>query len=391
MRIVTIRETSVALSGGVANAVVSFEGHRVSLVGVVSDVVRDGRPLVGVAFNSIGRHAQGGILRDRMIPRLLAVDPDDLLDPATGLLDPAAVLARAMTGEKPGGHGDRAGAAAALELACWDLLAKYHDEPAHRTIARAFDRPPQACAVPVYAAGGYYRGDPAQDLAALQEELRGYRGLGYEAVKIKVGGRDLADDLQRIEAAIAVMGSGRAVAVDANGRLDREQALACARVIEPYGLRWFEEPVDPLDLSSTQELTASYAGALATGENLFSVQDVVNLLRHGGPRPGTDVLQMDAGLSYGLTEYARMIARMQDHRFPRSAAVPHGGHLINLHLVVGLGLGGCEAYPGVFEPFGGYSDGCVLADGAISPADDPGFGLEAKAGLAGPIAGLVAP
>jgi D(-)-tartrate dehydratase len=388
VRIVEIRETAVPLQGGVANSVVSFDGHTVSLVAVVSDVVRNGRPLVGVAFNSIGRHAQGGILRDRMVPRVLGADPASLCAADTGLIDPARVLAAAMRDEKPGGHGDRASAAAAIELACWDLLAKHHDEPAHVTIARAHGRRAADDGVRVYAAGGYYH--PGDTVGRLRDELSGYRDAGYSAVKIKVGGLPLADDMVRLEAAVEVLGGGSAVAVDANGRFGRDEALSYARAIDGYGLRWYEEATDPLDYDLNRQLAEAYAGPIATGENLFSVQDVKNLLLFGGIRADRDVFQMDAGLSYGLTEYARMIALMGEHGVDRRSAFPHGGHLINLHIVVGLGLGGCEAYPGVFQPFGGYSAGCRLEEGRIHPADDPGFGLEAKTGLADEITRLTA-
>ncbi|KAB2812553.1 mandelate racemase [Pimelobacter simplex] len=388
MRITEIREVDVPLQGDIANAVVSFVEHKVSLVAVVSDVVRDGVPLTGVAFNSIGRHAQGGILRERMIPRVLGADPATLLDPEGGLLDPARVLDCALRNEKPGGHGDRAAAASAVELACWDLIAKANDEPAYATIARAHGRTPVTAGVPVYAAGGYYQA--VDDLARLTDEVRGYLDAGYPAVKIKIGGLPLADDLRRVEAAVAAAGGGDRVAVDANGRFDRERALAYGEALAPLGLRWYEEAVDPLDFALHAELAAAYDGPIATGENLFSRQDVANLLRFGGVRPDRDLLQMDAGLSYGLTEYAAMIALMEEAGFDRRAAVPHGGHLVNLHIVVGLGLGGCEAYPGVFQPFGGYSDDCVLSDGLIRPADHPGFGLEAKVGLGDEIAKLVA-
>ncbi|NMM88711.1 mandelate racemase [Rhodococcus sp. SRB_17] len=388
MRITEIRELDVPLAGAISNAVVSFDKHKVSLVAVFTDTVRNGRPLVGVAFNSIGRHSQGGILRERMIPRVLEADPDTLLSSTTGLLDPARVLRCALTDEKPGGHGDRAAAASAIELAVWDLLAKYHDEPVYQTIARAHDRTPLASGAPVYAAGGYYQ--DVDDLGRLREEIAGYLAAGYPSVKIKIGGLELGEDLRRIEAAIEVTGSGRHLAVDANGRFDRGQALKYAEALAPYGLRWYEEAVDPLDYALYSELTQAYDGVIATGENLFSTQDVGNLLRFGGLRPDRDILQMDAGLSYGLTEYAAMIALMEERGFDRTSAMPHGGHLMNLHIVVGLGLGGCEAYPGVFEPFGGYSEDCVLADGLIRPADNPGFGLEAKSGLAERIAGLVA-
>lgn len=387
MRIVDIREVSVPLRGDVHNSMVNFAGHTVSLVAVKTDTPSNGRPLTGVAFNSIGRHAQGGILRDRMVPRLLAADPDDLLDPSTGLLSPARVLDRAMRDEKPGGHGDRAAAAAAVELAVWDLLAKHHDEPAHATIARAFGRPPATTGVPVYAAGGYYR--PGDSLARLRDEIAGYLDQGYPAVKIKIGGLPLPADLARVETAVEVAGGGDRVAVDANGRFGRDQALAYAAALADLGLRWYEEATDPLDYALHRELAEAYPGALATGENLFSVQDVRNLLTFGGIRPGRDVLQMDAGLSYGLTEYARMIEAMEAHGIDRSQAFPHGGHLINLHIAAGLGLGGCEAYPGVFEPFGGYGPDCRPSGGLIRPGHAPGFGLEAKPGLGDEIAALV--
>ncbi|MGN6338449.1 MAG: mandelate racemase, partial [Mycobacterium sp.] len=90
----------------------------------------------------------------------------------------------------------------------------------------------------------------------------------------------------------------------------------------------------------------------------------------------------------GLTEYIGMLDVLASHGFDRRFAFPHGGHLINLHVAAGLGLGGCEAYPGVFAPFGGYSDACALSAGRISPTDAPGFGLEQQAGLAGLIAEL---
>ena len=211
MRITKILERPVGLrvgsGGGPANAVVNFSSHTVSLVAVCTDVIRAGRPVAGLAFDSIGRFAQSGILRDRMIPRLATASPDALLD-ASGRIDPAAVLACALADEKPGGHGDRAAAAAALELACWDLNAKLRDEPAYPTIARRFGRQP-ATTVAVYAAGGYYY--PDRGLEALRTEMRGYLDLGYDAVKMKIGGAPLREDLTRIEAVIDIVRAGARV------------------------------------------------------------------------------------------------------------------------------------------------------------------------------------
>lgn len=386
MQIVAVRDLTVALAGTVSNAVVSFAGHTVSLVALVSDQRRGGRPVVGFAFNSIGRFGQSGILRERLIPRLLAAPPETLMAAHGNAFDPAAVTAVLMQGEKPGGHGDRAGAVGALELAVWDLNAKLADEPAYHTIARHFDRTPDGDRTSVYAAGGYYH--PGASLDGLRDELRAYTDLGFDAFKMKIGGAPLAEDLARVEAALTVAGSGARLAVDANGRFDQAQALAYAEALAPYRLRWYEEPGDPLDYALNRAVIERYAGRLATGENLFSAPDVRNLVRFGGMRPGRDVFQMDPGLSYGLTEYARMLAFLEEHGYSREACFPHGGHLINLHVAVGLGLGGCEAYPGVFQPFGGYPPECRIADGWVHAGDAPGFGLERKAELAEALARL---
>ncbi|MBA2962338.1 MULTISPECIES: enolase C-terminal domain-like protein [Ramlibacter] len=376
MRIVDIRELSVQLEGAVANAVVNFSEHTVSLVAVVTDVVRGGKPVIGLGFNSIGRFAQSGIIRTRMIPRLLAAEPASLLAEGGQSFDAAKVLATILRNEKPGGHGDRAGAAAAIEQAIWDLNAKLADEPAYRTIARAFGREPVGTPVEVYTGGGYYYAPGAG--RTIRDEFMAYREMGFESFKMKIGGAPLAQDMKRIDEALQAAGGPDRLMVDANGRFDLPTALAYARELKPLGLRWFEEIGDPLDYQLNREVVESYGGPVATGENLFSAIDTLNLVRFGGMRPNLDIFQMDSGLSYGITEYARMIGVLESHGFDRRQAVPHGGHLINLHVVVGLGLGACEAYPGVFQPFGGYSPECEIRHAKVRPSDAAGFGLEQK-------------
>ncbi|MEQ9450123.1 MAG: enolase C-terminal domain-like protein [Pseudomonadales bacterium] len=377
MRIQAIHEISVPLAGNVANAVVSFASHTVSLLALVSDQQRNGRPVCGIAFNSIGRFAQSGILKERMIPRLLDADPATLLDADEKFLAPERVAAVAMQNEKPGGHGDRAHAVAALELATWDLNAKLQDEPACITIARAcLQQAPSGDGVEIYAAGGYYYAEDST--TRLREELEAYQQAGFERFKIKIGGAPLAADLRRIETAIEVAGCSTAVAVDANARFSLDQALEYADALAGYDLGWFEEPCDPLDFASLCTLIEAYPGAIATGENLFSAGDSANLIRFGGLRPDCDLLQMDPGLMYGITEYLHMLTDIEANGFNRSACVPHGGHMINLHVVSALGLGGCEAYPGVFQPFGGFAPQCQLGNSRAAPTDAPGFGLEQK-------------
>lgn len=380
MRIVAVRERAVPISSAIANAYIDFSQMNASVVAVETDLVRDGAPLTGYGFNSNGRYAQSGLLRARFIPRLLAAAPAELLEPGGENFDPAAVWSVLMRNEKPGGHGERSVAVGVLDMAIWDLVAKVAGVPLHRLLAERCGAGEPDPTVSVYAAGGYYH--PDKDEAALVAELGGYLERGYREVKIKVGGAPLATDLRRIEAALELLGGdGSRLAVDANGRFDLATAIAFGEAIEPYALRWYEEAGDPLDYQLNARLAARYPHCLATGENLFSMQDARNLVRFGGVRPGLDVLQMDPALSYGLTEYLRTLAAIEAEGFDRRAVVPHGGHQFGLAIAAGLGLGGNESYPDVFRPFGGFADGIKVRDGRVGLPELPGVGFEAKSDL----------
>jgi L-alanine-DL-glutamate epimerase-like enolase superfamily enzyme len=377
VRIVDVREQRVSLRSEIRNAAISFAEMDTSVVAVVSDVVRNGKPVVGYGFNSNGRYSAGGILR-RLIPRLLEADPAALLDD-DGRLGPERVWAAAMQNEKPGGHGERAVAVAALDMAVFDLAAKLEEQPLHRYLAERYGDGGSDESVFVYAAGGYYY--PGKGLVQLQDEMRRYLDLGYTVVKLKIGGAPLADDLARVEAVIDVVGDAARVAVDANGRFDLATALAYAQALEPYGLFWYEEAGDPLDFELQARLAEAYAPPLATGENLFAHQEARNLLRYGGMRSDRDVLQVDPALAYGFVEYLRVLDVLAEHGWSPRRCIPHGGHQFALHIAAGLRLGGNESYPGVFAPIGGFADGVAVVDGRVRPGDACGIGIEEKAEL----------
>jgi L-alanine-DL-glutamate epimerase-like enolase superfamily enzyme len=378
MRIVDIRERTLPISSPIRNAYIDFSTMTLSLVAVVTDVVRDGRPVVGYGFNSNGRYGQGALLRDRFIPRVLAADPESLLDDDGTNLDPHRVWATAMTNEKPGGHGERSVAVGTLDMAVWDAVAKIAGKPLFRLLADRHGRAADP-RVFVYAAGGYYY--PGKDVRGLQDEMRSYTDRGFSVVKMKIGGAELGEDVRRIEAALDVLGPGQRLAVDANGRFDRDTALAYGEALSAYDLFWYEEAGDPLDYELNAALTGAYAGPVATGENLFSVQDAANLIRYGGMRRDRDWLQFDCALSYGLVEYERILAMLAEHGWSASRCIPHGGHQMSLNIAAGLGLGGNESYPDLFQPFGGFPDGVGVEDGYVTMPELPGIGFEGKSDL----------
>ncbi|KAB0666037.1 mandelate racemase [Oryzomonas japonica] len=378
IRITEVKEITLPISSPIRNAYIDFTKMTTSLVAVVTNVVRDGKRVVGYGFNSNGRYGQGGLIRERFAPRILEAEASTLLDQTGENLDPDRVWAAMMTNEKPGGHGERSVAVGTIDMAVWDATAKIAGKPLFRLLSElhGVEADPR---VFVYAAGGYYY--PGKDLAALRAEMRSYLDRGYTVVKMKIGGAPLTEDLQRIEAVLAEIGSEARLAVDANGRFDLETAIAYAKALRQYDLFWYEEVGDPLDYSLQATVSEFYPGPMATGENLFSHQDARNLIRHGGMRSDRDWLQFDCALSYGLCEYRRTLAMLQRHGWSSRRCIPHGGHQMSLNIAAGLGLGGNESYPDLFQPFGGFPDGVRVEAGYITMPELVGIGFEGKSDL----------
>jgi L-alanine-DL-glutamate epimerase-like enolase superfamily enzyme len=379
MKIVDIREENKPIKSKIRNAYIDFSKMTLSLVAVITDVIRDGKPVVGYGFNSNGRYGQGALIRERFRPRVLEAKPESLLDNSGNNLDPAKVWACMMTNEKPGGHGERSVAVGTIDMAVWDAVAKIEGKPLFQLLADRYGDGKPNRRVFVYAAGGYYY--PGKDLEALKQEMLKYIDRGYTVVKQKIGGATLDEDVRRIEAVLGVLKPGQRLAVDANGRFDLKTAIQYGEALSKYNLFWYEEPGDPLDYQLQAELGKHYAGGMATGENLFSMQDARNLIRYGGMRRDRDWLQFDCALSYGLVEYLRTLEMLREHGWSPSRCIPHGGHQMSLNIAAGLGLGGNESYPDLFQPYGGFPDGVKVEDGCILMPELPGIGFEGKADL----------
>lgn len=377
-QIIDIVEVTKPISSPIRNAYIDFSKMTASLVAVVTNVVRDGRRVVGYGFNSNGRYGQGGLIRERFRDRLIEAEPATLLDESGENFDPDKIWKTLMTNEKPGGHGERSVAVGTIDMAVWDAVAKIAEKPLFRLLAEMKGREANP-RVFVYAAGGYYY--PGKDDDALRAEMRGYIDRGYNVVKMKIGGESLAVDRRRIESVLKEIEGDAQLAVDANGRFDTLTAIEYAKALREYPLFWYEEAGDPLDYKLQAALAEFYPGPMATGENLFSHQDARNLLRYGGMRPDRDYLQMDCALSYGLVEYLRTLDALAECGWSPSRCIPHGGHQMSLNIAAGLGLGGNESYPDLFQPYGGFPDTVKVENGHIVMPDLPGIGFEGKSDL----------
>ena len=378
MRIVEVRERTFPISR-YTDPAVSSGGLTTSAVAVITDVIRSGRPVIGYGFASIGRFAQGGLIRERFAPRLLAARETELANQTGTNVDPFRAWRLMMAGEKPGGHGERCVAVGTLDMALWDAAAKIAGLPLYRHLADRLGKTEMTSPqVAVYAGGGYYY--PADDIGRLSDEIRRLRDLGYDRIKIKIGGGTLLQDLKRIEAAARLLPDASHLGVDAIYSYTPTTREA-ADTLAPLGLWWFEDICDPLDFETLAAVASRYAGPIAAGEALFSAAEAKLLDRYAGLRRDRDILLLDPVHCYGLSGYLEIMEVLKARGWPRAAFWPHGGHLFCLHVMAALDLGGAEVNPLCFQPFGGYGDDMTVVFGATEPPTVPGIGFELKRSL----------
>ena len=386
MRITEVRAKTVRVETNMFNARGSRVNSAATVVAAITDVVRNGRPLIGFSYSATGFQPPTHQLQERFIPTLLQMKEDALnLDPKH--FDPAALLAALKKNEKLGGDGERATAIGTLECAVWDVVGKLAQAPVWRLAADRYNGGRVVDRIECYVGGGWY--SPDKGVAELRDEVKKYLDMGYRTVKIKVGGIPLADDMRRVEAALAVVGDTKCLAVDANSGISDELRPEYARALKPLGLRWFEEPTHPNDYQANTEFIALYGNPVATGENQFSYEELRNLARYGGMRPGVDVLQWDIPHVYGMHEASNVVDMFAGFGWTPKSMVPHGGNQISLNACAAFGFGACEAYPDVFGVLSGYADGLDVVDGHLRIGEWEGFGFEQQSGLFGKMKELV--
>ena len=111
-----------------------------SLVAVVTDVVKDGRRVVGMVSIRTARYGQGGLIRERFRDRILEADPASLMNDAGTNLDPPQDLGHDDAEREAGGHGERSVAVGTIDMAVWDAVAKIEDKPLFRLLAKTQGR-----------------------------------------------------------------------------------------------------------------------------------------------------------------------------------------------------------------------------------------------------------
>ena len=263
---------------------------------------------------------------------------------------------------KPVAKGDVISAIGSVDNALWDLRGHALDLPVYKLLGGFRD------AVPAYAAGGYY--EEGKGLAELGEEMQHFVDSGYRAVKMKVGGAPLREDIARVRAARESVGDDVKLMVDANNAWNAAQAITFGRAVEQYDVSWFEEPCWPDDLAGAAEVCRALDMPIASGEieyTRWGVRDLVN-------QRAADIIQADPHTTGGLTEWMRIAALASAHHLP---VAPHGNHYLGAHAVAAVDNGMIvESYARLHAWQDNFFAPMELKDGQLLLPQSPGLGLE---------------
>lgn len=335
---------------------------------VIVTIEPDSGDLVGLGYTYAG--TSGGSVVAEIINALLAPvvaqrGPDDIVGTWEAMFQESLLIGR---------RGAVVRAMSAIDIALWDLAAKRADVPLALLLGGSMQ------SLPAYASGGYYRQHPQGWAAAVTSEISANRALGFIDHKIKVGGLSVQEDAARVTAAIAAMdGIGR-LALDANnayrtGAEAQTAAEAFEQAAGDTGLWWFEEPLSTEDVRGLARLRDRIRTPVATGEIAQTRHEFRTLLAEDA----ADILQPDAGVLGGVTEYMRVV------RAAETFAVPVAPHWhANLHVHLAAASTTCltvehftldkDIYN--FERLLVPASRLSVVDGLARIPDRPGIGLE---------------
>jgi L-alanine-DL-glutamate epimerase-like enolase superfamily enzyme len=310
----------------------------------------------GVTGIGIGGASPGEIaILDVLAAQLVGIDADLIGAFWTRFNDPK------MYGRK--GHEHYA--LSSIDLALWDLKAKLAGMPLHRLLGGVTDR------APYYIAGGYYGTD--KSLSDLQREMESYVSLGARAVKMKVGGVSMAEDIVRVRAVRQALGEGVALMLDANGAYHAHEAIQFGERAAEFEIFWFEEPVGPDDYEGYSRIGKLLSIPLAAGEQEYGLTGFRDLLA----TDGVAFLQPDARWTGGVSEFMRISTLAEAHGRLISS---HGDQQVHAPLMASIrNASRTEYYAPAVDP---NAEAFYVtpvrrgADGNLTLSDEPGGGWD---------------
>ena len=263
-------------------------------------------------------------------------------------------------------------AISAVDIALWDILGKATKQPVFRLLGGRTKR-----RIPVYASRLY-----SQPLDALAEETRKYQAEGYRAMKMRFGwgpvdgAAGMQKNVHLVRTIREVVGDGVDIMADAYMGWNLDYARRMLPLLEPYNLRWLEEPVIPDDIQGYVQLKALGRVPIAGGEHGFTQYEFRDLLE----ARAVDYIQFDTNRVGGITQARKISAMAESFAVP---VVPHAGQMHNYHIVMAsLNSPMAEYFPPVDVEVGNelfwyiFNGEPFAKDGTIDLRDDlPGLGL----------------
>jgi len=263
---------------------------------------------------------------------------------------------------KPVAKGEYIRAMGSVDMAVWDLIGKALDLPVYQVLGGYTKK------IRVYAAGGYY--EEGKDIAKLVKEMEGYVAEGFRAVKMKIGGAPLREDVARVKAVREALGPDIDVLIDANNRWNAYEAIRFGRAVEKYQPYWFEEPVEPDDFAGCAEVKRALDMPITAGENEFTRWGCRDLIEAGS----ADILNLDTVKAGGITEYRKIAALASAYHIPVS---PHGNPFMAVHLLAATPNALImETYPGIQSKYNLALPLFPVRDGYIEVPEKPGLGID---------------
>ena len=337
----------------IRNGKYTYTHAGISVVKIETDEGVTGIGLGGAGSASAGVKTLVGLTED-FKPALIGEDP----------LDVERIWANMWNPKLSGRRGLSTRVISTIDLALWDLKGKICNLPVYKLLGGYTNR------VPTYIAGGYYQ--EGKGLKELGKEMEDNIAMGARAVKMKIGGVSINEDVERVRVVREAIGSEAKLLVDANNAYRFYEAIEIAHKIEKYDIFWFEEPVMPDDYRGHAMVAAASSIPIATGENEYTRYGFRDLIEH----KAVAILNCDAQILGGVTEFMKVAALAAAYDLP---VAPHGSQDVHVHLVSAIPNGLIvEYYRDTVNPMWAktFKEQLVLKDGYLEPPDRPGFGIE---------------
>ncbi len=334
----------------IRNGMYVYDTAGLNVVRVKTDEGVEG---IGLAGGVQGAEEIGAAILEHFAQVVVGQDPFDTERIWDDLWQPKLIGRRGITTRVISG----------VDIALCDLKGKATGLPVYKLLGGFTNK------VPVYIAGGYY--EEGKGLEELAAEMMANVEMGARAVKMKIGGAPINEDVERVRVAREAVGADVKLMVDANCAYSHYEAQEIARKMEPLDVFWFEEPVNPDDYEGHRIVTNSTTIPVATGENEYTRYGFRELIEGRC----CDILQPDGLIMGGVTEFMKVAAMAQAHDM---RIAPHGNQDVHVHLVSAIPNGlTVEYYRGSTDPMWGrmFQETLQVEDGCVSPPDKPGFGI----------------